>query len=89
LIKFLNFKTKPLNMNAYEKKLREFIEQNNISAEFFKFEESCHSVKEAAQRINAEKNDLVKNICYLSSDGEVVVAIARGNDGISISKIKK
>ncbi|MGB9748781.1 MAG: aminoacyl-tRNA deacylase [Candidatus Woesearchaeota archaeon] len=76
-------------MNAYEEKLWKFVEKHSVKAEFFRFEESCHSVKEAAQRIHAEKNDLVKNICFVLSDGEIIVAIVRGNDGIRVSKIRE
>jgi len=75
-------------MNVYDDKLKKFIEEKKLKTEFFRFEESCHSVKDAAQRINAEKNDLVKNICFFSSDGGTIVAIIRGNDGVSVSKIK-
>jgi len=68
--------------------VKKFIEEKKLKIGFFRFEESCHSVKDAAQRINAEKNDLVKNICFFSSDGGTIVAIIRGNDGVSVSKIK-
>ncbi|MEM2121545.1 MAG: YbaK/EbsC family protein [Candidatus Woesearchaeota archaeon] len=76
-------------MNKFEEKLRNFMKEHNIFAEFFSFEESCHSVKEAAQRINAEKNEIIKNICFIDDKGEIIVAIVRGNDGISSSKIMK
>ena len=35
-------------MNAYEEKLKQFIAAGSIEAEHLSFEQSCHSVAEAA-----------------------------------------
>ena len=36
-------------MDVYEEKLKRFIETNGITAEHLSFEQSCHSVAEAAE----------------------------------------
>ena len=76
-------------MNEYEAKLMKYIKDNKISAEHLSFKQSCHSVEEAAQSANASKEDFVKNICLINSDGDLIVAIIKGEDKVDISKIEK
>ena len=64
----------------YKAKIREYIEQNNLQAEHFEFATSCHTVEEAAKAVNASIDELVKNVCLISEDGRLIVAIVKGED---------
>lgn len=76
-------------MNAYEEKLKKYISDNAITAEHMVFEESCHSVKEAAAAVGASEEDLVKNICLVDKNGNLIVAIVKGEDRVNTSKVKQ
>lgn len=74
-------------LNPYEAKLRMIIAQNGWQIEQLSFEESTHSVAEAARVVGAEPEDLVKNICLITPDGRLVVAIVKGEDRVSLEKV--
>ncbi|MDD4239439.1 MAG: YbaK/EbsC family protein [Desulfotomaculaceae bacterium] len=76
-------------MNNYEQKLSIFMTQHNIKGEHMTFEKSCHSVQEASEAANASPKDFVKNICMLDDDGNLIVAIVKGEDRVSSSKVAK
>jgi Cys-tRNA(Pro)/Cys-tRNA(Cys) deacylase len=74
-------------MNPYEEKLLIFIKEHDIQAEHLSFEQSCRSVAEAAQAVNASPEDLVKNICLVDTYGQPIIAIVKGEDRVSTSRI--
>ncbi len=74
---------------AYEQKLRAFIADNSIEGEQLIFQRSCHSVEDAAKAANAKVEDLVKNICMIDSEGNLIVAIVKGEDRASTSRVGK
>ena len=74
-------------MNEYEERLKEIIQKNNIQAEHLSFEQSCHSVEEAANAANVAPEDFVKNICMMDSNGNFIVAIVKGEDRASTSRV--
>ena len=74
---------------GYEEKLKDYIRQNGIAAEHLSFEVSCHSVAEAAQAAGAEPGDFVKNICLVGTEGQLIVAIVKGEDRASASRAAK
>src|SRR5215469_2296635 len=76
-------------MNTYEQRLRAYLEQQHIQAEHLSFDQPCHSVAEAARAVNASPEELVKNICLLDSDGQLITAIVKGEDRVSVSRIAK
>lgn len=76
-------------MDKYEEKLIDFIMVNNIKAEHLVFETSCHSVEDAAKTINTSPQDIVKNICLIDEQGNFIVAIIKGEDRVSLSKVGK
>jgi len=76
-------------MSGYEEKLREFITENRVEAEHLSFTESCHSVAEAARTVGAEPTDFVKSICMVGSSGDVIVAIVKGEDRASTTRVAK
>ena len=49
------------------------------------FEQSCHSVKEAALAAKANETDFVKNICMITDTGKLVVAILKGEDKVDVT----
>ena len=76
-------------MNAYEEKLKEFLQANNIQGQHLSFNQSCHSVEEASQAANASPQDFVKNICMFDNGGNLIVAIVKGEDRASTSRVEK
>lgn len=74
-------------MNDYEKKLRKYLDDNRIRAQHLIFNESCHSVAEAAKAANADAQDFVKNICLIDRKDRLIVAIVKGTDRVSTSKV--
>ena len=73
--------------NPYEEKLRHFIAQYHIQAEHLSFQQSCRSVAEAARTVNAAPQDLVKSICMMDAQGSIIVAIVKGEDRVSLSRV--
>ncbi|MBI2548359.1 YbaK/EbsC family protein [Candidatus Woesearchaeota archaeon] len=76
-------------MNQYEEKLKKFLHDKNIQGEHLHFSQSCHSVEEAAQTANANTDDFVKNICMIDAQGNLIVAIVKGEDRASTSQVEK
>ncbi len=74
-------------MKEFEKKLQEYIKNNDIDAQHLVFEQSCHSVAEAAQAVNGSPEDFVKNICLVTPDDQLVVAIVKGEDRVDLAKV--
>ncbi|MDD3656736.1 MAG: YbaK/EbsC family protein [Atribacterota bacterium] len=74
-------------MNQYEKKLQKFIKDNHIQCEYLQFDQSCHSVLEAARAANVDPDDCVKNICLIDAEDHLIVAIVKGDDRVSTSRV--
>ena len=74
---------------GYEEKLKDFIRRNGLAAEHLSFEVSCHSVAEAARAAGVEPTDFVKNICLVGPEGQLIVAIVKGEDRASASRAAK
>ncbi|MBT3297407.1 hypothetical protein HN385_00625 [archaeon] len=76
-------------MNQYEERLKKFLQENNIQGEHLSFNQSCHSVEDASKAVNANTDDFVKNICMIDSNGNLIVAIVKGEDRASTSRVSK
>lgn len=76
-------------MDVKEKQLQEFLKSRNISAEHYIFDQSCHSVQEAAKAVNATAEDVVKNICMIGPSNELIIAIVSGDDRASTKRVGK
>jgi Cys-tRNA(Pro)/Cys-tRNA(Cys) deacylase len=76
-------------MHQYEHKLRQFMQNHQILGEQLIFTQSCHSVAEAAQVAKVSRQDIVKNICMLDAQATLIVAIVKGEDRASTSRIAK
>jgi len=75
--------------DPYEERLKQFIRERGIPAEHLSFTRSCHTVAEAAAAAGAPTEDLVKNICMITGAGEFVVAVVKGEDRASTSRVAK
>lgn len=76
-------------MIQYEEKLKTYMIDKGIDAEHIHFEQTCHSVQEAADAAGATPDDLVKNICMVNDEGDLIVAIVKGEDRVSTSRVGK
>lgn len=76
-------------MRQHEEKLKKYIVDHDIKAEQLVFSQSCHTVKEAAEAVGASPEDLVKNICMIDGRGAMIVAIVKGEDRASTSRVGK
>ncbi len=77
-------------MKQFESKLKDFIQNNHLKATHLVFEDSCHTVEEAALAANTSPDDIVKNICMIDDEHDkLIVAIVKGKDKVSFSKIGK
>jgi len=76
-------------MNQYEEKLKKFLQENNIQDEHLNFNQSCHSVEDASKAVNTNADDFVKNICMIDSNGNLIVAIVKGENRASTSRVSK
>jgi prolyl-tRNA editing enzyme YbaK/EbsC (Cys-tRNA(Pro) deacylase) len=74
---------------SYEKKLKNFIRENQISSEHLTFFECCHSVAEAAHAAGVTPRDFVKNVCLVDARGSIVVAIVKGEDRVDTTRVAK
>jgi len=72
----------------YDEKLRKYIKGNGIEAEVISFEQSTHSVAEAAEAVGAAPEDFVKSICMIGPDG-LIVAIVKGEHRASTKRVSK
>jgi len=72
---------------SYEGKFRRFLAEHRVQAEVLSFQQSCHSVAEAAQAANAAPDDFIKSICMVDQQGNLVVAIVKGEDRVSLSQV--
>lgn len=76
-------------MKQYEEKLKSYITSNNIEAEQLIFNQSCHSVQDAADAAGAAAEDFVKNICLIDQEDNLIVAIVKGENRVSTSRVGK
>ncbi|MGA4720015.1 aminoacyl-tRNA deacylase [Fictibacillus nanhaiensis] len=76
-------------MENYHSAISSFILENNIDAIHMVLTESCHSVQEAAKAINVSQHDFVKNICLLDNKEELILAIVKGEDRVSTTRVGK
>jgi Cys-tRNA(Pro)/Cys-tRNA(Cys) deacylase len=63
--------------------------KQDIEAEHLSFEQSCHSVAEAAEAAQVDPTDFVKNVCMIDVAGHFIVAIVKGEDRASTTRVGK
>ncbi|MFA5745863.1 MAG: YbaK/EbsC family protein [Candidatus Pacearchaeota archaeon] len=72
-----------------EEKLKKYIVESKVQGEHLSFSQSCHTVKEAATTAKADPLNFVKNICMIDANGQLIVAIIKGEDRASTSQVAK
>lgn len=73
----------------YSKKIKDFIRTYGLQARHLEFNKSCHTVEEAAEAVNVSAKEFVKNICMITDNGQLIVAIVKGEDRASTSRVSK
>lgn len=76
-------------MDQYDLKIKEYMKKTNMDAEHLVLNKSCHTVAEAAEAVNASIHQFVKNICMIDQDRNLIVAIVKGEDRASTSRVSK
>ncbi|OBQ54873.1 aminoacyl-tRNA deacylase [Halodesulfovibrio spirochaetisodalis] len=77
-------------MNSHhEENLKTYLKAHIPAAEHMSFNQSCHSVADAADAANASPEEFVKNVCMIGSNGDFIVAIVHGTDRASTSRVGK
>lgn len=72
---------------VFEAKLKAQLDHRGIQAEHLVFQQSCHSVAEAAQAAGVTPDDFIKSIGCLTEDGRFLLAIVRGVDKVSSTRV--
>lgn len=78
-----------MNDKEYEEKLKAYMVENNIQGEQLIFEQSCHSVEDAAKAVGADPSEFIKSICVIGPDSGLIVAIVKGEDRASTKRVAK
>jgi len=78
-----------MTFSQYDARLLDYIERYTIPAEHLRFSQSTHSVAEAAEAVGVDVADFVKNICMIDDQERVIVAIVKGEDRASTSRVAK
>jgi Cys-tRNA(Pro)/Cys-tRNA(Cys) deacylase len=73
--------------DVFEEKLKSFMEAMGIQGGHRVFSQSCHSVAEAAAAVGGSPEDLVKNVCLVEENSRFLVAIVKGEDRASTSRV--
>jgi Cys-tRNA(Pro)/Cys-tRNA(Cys) deacylase len=76
-------------MDPYEETLKAFMRDSTIEGEHLTFNQSCHSVEEAARAVNASPDDFVKSMCMVDQDKNLIVAIVLGEHRASTSRVAR
>ncbi|MBM7623244.1 aminoacyl-tRNA deacylase [Sporohalobacter salinus] len=75
-------------MDKFETKLIDFLTENDVDAKQLRFEESCHSAKEAAEAAETNSENIIKSICMVDGEDNLIVGIVNGTERVSIEKVK-
>lgn len=75
-------------VDPFAASLAAFLSARRVAAEQRVFSVSTHSVREAAAAVGAAESDFVKSICLVDPDGALVVAVVKGEDRASTSRVQ-
>lgn len=78
-----------MRRDGFEQRIKDFIDENSVQAEHHHFEDSCHSVQEAARAARADPLDFIKSIVMVSGDSRLIVAIVKGEDRASTKRVAR
>ncbi len=78
-----------ISPEEYEAKLKAELARQEIVAEHLVFQQSCHSVAEAAEAAGVTPEDFIKSIGCVTEDGRFFLAVVRGIDKVSTTRVGK
>ena len=70
-------------------RLLAYIAEHAIVCEHLIFDQSTHSVAEAALAAGVTAEDFIKSICMTTKDGRIIVAIVKGEDRADRSAVQQ
>jgi Cys-tRNA(Pro)/Cys-tRNA(Cys) deacylase len=73
--------------DPFAEKVRRLVAARGLNVEHLAFETSCHSVAEAADAAKARPDEFVKSICLVAPSGRLAVAVVKGEDRVSASRV--
>ncbi|MDP5275548.1 aminoacyl-tRNA deacylase [Chengkuizengella axinellae] len=76
-------------MNQYDIKISDYLKENKINADHLLVKKNCHSVSDAAAAVNEKVDEFVKNVCMVDDTDRLIVAIVKGEDRASTSRVYK
>ncbi len=76
-------------MSKYSGNIKKFLIENNIKAEFLKFDNSVHSVREAVEVSGFPVERFTKSIVMLTSDNDIVIAVVAAENRASTERVRK
>lgn len=73
----------------YERRLGAWLATNGVLAEHLRFAQPVRSVAEAAAAARSDPTAFVKSVVLLQPDGGLVVAVVKGEDFVSRSRVAR
>ncbi|ROR34877.1 aminoacyl-tRNA deacylase [Inmirania thermothiophila] len=70
-----------------EARLEAWMADHGVPGRMRRFAASCHTAAEAAAAAGVAVHDIVKNVCLITEDGRLVVAVARGDHRVSTRRV--
>ena len=76
-------------MSKYSDRIKRFLDDNNIQAEFLEFDKSVHSVQEAVDVSGFSIDKFTKSIVMLTDDDDLVIAVVPAENRVSTERVRK
>jgi len=76
-------------MSRYSDRIKGFLTDNNIEAEFLEFDKSVHSVQEAVDVSGFSIDKFTKSIVMLTDDDDLVIAVVPAENRASTKRVRK
>ncbi len=75
--------------NLKVKRLKNFLEKENIDASFFEFSEPTLTVEDAARQLEVESEKIVKSLVFKDEKNNPLLAIVSGNTEVDPEKLSE
>lgn len=70
-------------------KLREYLEEKEIEAEFYEFSEPTLSVEDAARQLDVDSESIVKSLVFKDDNENPLLAIVSGSNRVDEKKLSR
>ena len=74
-------------MQISKSKLIEYLDSNLAKYEYLQFDSSCHSIEDASRATGESADSFVKNVCFVDSNNNLIVAIVAGDKRASSKRV--